>query len=77
MAAQAACNCCCCLAAAALSPLIHAAWPQTLPASLCLLCSEGPGYIAWGHSTAVGPFAEILGTTGAPSWGSLASRLLP
>jgi omega-amidase len=25
--------------------------------------SEGPGYIAWGHSTAVGPFAEILGTT--------------
>ncbi|KAL4444641.1 hypothetical protein ABPG77_002458 [Micractinium sp. CCAP 211/92] len=24
---------------------------------------EGPGYIAWGHSTAVGPFAEILGTT--------------
>ncbi|KAI7838506.1 hypothetical protein COHA_007767 [Chlorella ohadii] len=24
--------------------------------------SEGPGYIAWGHSTAVGPFAEILGT---------------
>lgn len=25
---------------------------------------EGPGYIAWGHSTAVGPFAEILGTTG-------------
>ncbi|KAL4427684.1 hypothetical protein ABPG75_001773 [Micractinium tetrahymenae] len=24
---------------------------------------EGPGYIAWGHSTAVGPFAEILGST--------------
>ncbi len=32
---------------------------------------EGPGYIAWGHSTAVGPFAEILGTTGAGcrGWG--------
>jgi omega-amidase len=26
--------------------------------------NEGPGYVAWGHSTAVGPFAEILATTG-------------
>jgi omega-amidase len=26
--------------------------------------SEEPGYTAWGHSTAVGPFAEILATTG-------------
>ncbi|KAL4855772.1 Omega-amidase [Chlorella vulgaris] len=25
--------------------------------------SEEPGYTAWGHSTAVGPFAEILATT--------------
>ena len=33
------------------------------------VASEGPGYIAWGHSTAVGPFAEILATTGAGSAG--------
>ena len=26
--------------------------------------SEAPGgYVAWGHSTAVGPFAEVLATT--------------
>ena len=32
-----------------------------------LTCSpardEQAGYVAWGHSTAVGPFAEVLGTT--------------
>jgi len=32
------------------------------------LCSpardESAGYVAWGHSTAVGPFAEVIATTG-------------
>ena len=69
--ARATCNFCCDLVS-----LDTRSLASILTASLCLLCSEGPGYIAWGHSTAVGPFAEILGTTGAPSWGSLASQLL-
>lgn len=24
---------------------------------------QGAGYVAWGHSTVVGPFAEVLATT--------------
>ena len=30
----------------------------------CSPARGAEGYLAWGHSTAVGPFAEILGTTG-------------
>jgi omega-amidase len=35
--------------------------------------AKAGGYVAWGHSTAVGPFAEILGTTGEVG----CCRLLP
>ena len=34
--------------------------------------TSGEGYTAWGHSTAVGPFGEILATTG--EWAGRAGR---